>query len=76
MSEPSPAAPSGLAVRRWRDARRALAVGSVILLLPVTLALADRGVIAGVPTLVIFVFATWFAGIMLTRLLARRLPDG
>ncbi|MEM7694301.1 MAG: hypothetical protein AAF318_07605 [Pseudomonadota bacterium] len=60
---------------RRREWRAALTAGAPIVFLPAVLSLADRGTILGVPSLVVFVFAAWLAGIVLMALVARPGPD-
>ncbi len=72
---PARSAPSALTMRRWRDARRAVAIGSIVLLSPLALSIFDRGTVLGVPSVVLFVFAVWLAGIAITRLLAKTIDE-
>lgn len=60
------------AERERRDARTVLAVAGPLLFMPPALTIADRDVtILGVPSLVVYVFAAWFLGIVLTLLVSR-----
>ena len=68
-------AKSALTMRRWRDARRAIAIGSVGLLSPLALTIFDRGAVLGLPAGVLFVFAVWLAGIVITYVFAKTVDD-
>ncbi|MEM6848475.1 MAG: hypothetical protein AAF580_10430 [Pseudomonadota bacterium] len=72
---PARSAQSALAMRRWRDGRRAIAIGSIILLSPLALSIFDRGTVLGVPSVVLFVFAVWLVGIAITRLFAKTIDE-
>jgi len=56
-------------------ARTVLSIASPLFFLPSALALADRdATVFGIPALTIYVFAAWFAGIVLVALTARGNP--
>lgn len=65
--------PDALRSNRRTDLRTVVAVVSPLLFSPAFLALADRPWrVADVPALVVYVFAAWLVGIVLTYLLAGR----
>ncbi|MCF3932839.1 hypothetical protein L1787_05340 [Acuticoccus sp. M5D2P5] len=73
--EPPRAPPEPIAPERT-DLRTIVAVGGPLLFTPTALALAQREwTVFGVPSLVIYVFAAWLLGILLTRLLNRGMRD-
>ena len=69
----APPGPAGGARGRERaDARTVAALAGPLLATPAALALADReGTVAGVPVVLVYIFAVWLAGIVITALLAR-----
>jgi len=72
QSEPDRGGRGGRRQAQRSDARAVLALGGPILFTPPALALADReAAILGVPSLALYVFIAWLAGIVLTFLAAR-----
>lgn len=60
--------------RRARDAAILLPLGGLLLFLPPYVQLFDQpAYVFGLPLLHVYIFCIWFAGILLTALLARRL---
>ncbi|WP_108663257.1 hypothetical protein [Acuticoccus kandeliae] len=58
------------------DARAIVALAGPLLFTPPALALAQRDwSFFGIPTLVVYVFAAWLLGIVLTRAVNRRMRD-
>jgi len=64
-----------LARHKTRDAILALTVFGALLLMPPVLPFFDRPVLLlGLPLIVVYVFGVWLGLIVLTWILARRLP--
>ena len=60
---------------RRRDVRTVLSIAGPLFFLPPALALADRGfTFFGVPSLILYVFAVWLAGIVLIAISAGHDP--
>lgn len=60
--------------RHVRDAAVLLPLGGALLFLPPYVQVFDQGaMVFGVPLLHVYLFGIWFAGIVLTALLSRRL---
>jgi hypothetical protein len=71
-----PLARAALARRKRRDAAAVLPLAGIVLLAsPLIDAVADAGLIGGIPVSAIYIFGVWFALIALTARLARRLRD-
>lgn len=70
--DPPPDKPSPRRDDERTDERTVLAIAGPLLFTPPALALADRDVtILGVPSLVVYVFAAWLVGILLTAVVSR-----
>lgn len=75
MNRPEPTSPAPASApvpARKTASRAALAVAGAILFTPLALTLADRPVAPfGIPSVVLYVFGAWLAGIVLTARVAR-----
>ncbi|MEJ8572610.1 hypothetical protein [Microbaculum marinum] len=67
---------SGLRRRKYRDAALVLPFAGVFLLMPPFIRIfVSEGNVAGIPTIILYLFGVWFALILCAWLLARPLRD-